>query len=104
MPATALVQARIDPDIRDRAAAALDRCGLTVSDAVRILLTRVANEGALPAGFVTDPATHDAWFRAKIREALEDPAPPIPHAEVEAHFARRRAAPRSPNNRTKPAP
>ena len=82
----------IDPDIRDRAAIALERCGLTVSDAVRILLTRVANEGALPPGFVTDSAAHDAWFRAKIREALENPAPPIPHADVEAHFARRRAA------------
>ena len=104
MPATALVQTRIDPEIRDRAAAALDRCGLTVSDAVRILLTRVANEGALPPGFAADPAAHDAWFRAKIREALADPAPPVPHADVEAHFARRRAALRPPGNRVKPAP
>ena len=104
MPATALVQARIDPDIRDRAALALERCGLTVSDAVRILLTRVANEGALPPGFVTDPAAHDAWFRAKVHEALRDPAPPIPHADVEAHFARRRAALRPTNSGAKPAP
>ena len=85
----------IDPDIRDRAAIALERCGLTVSDAVRILLTRVVNEGALPPGLVTDTAAHDAWFRAKIREALENAAPLIPHAEVEAHFTRRRAALRS---------
>lgn len=66
--------------------------GLTVSDVVRILLTRVANEGALPFGFTTDPEAHDQWFRAKVREALEDTRPPIPHDEVEAHFARRRAA------------
>ncbi len=104
MPATALVQTRIDPDIRDRAAVALERCGLTVSDAVRILLTRVANEGALPPGFTADPAAHDAWFRAKIREALEDSAPPIPHADVETHFARRRAALRPQRNRVKPSP
>lgn len=96
MPQTALVQARIDPEIRDRAAAALERCGLTVSDALRILLTRVANEGALPPGLVTDPATHDTWFRAKVLEALNSPAPPIPHEEVEAHFARRRAVLRQP--------
>ena len=92
MASTALDQTRIDPEIRDRAAAALARCGLTVSDAVRILLTRVANEGALPACLVADPAAHDAWFRAKVHEALNNPAPPIPHEQVEVHFARRRAA------------
>lgn len=68
----ALVQTRIDPDIRDRAAAVLESMGLTVSDAVRILLTRTANEGALPIELLSDPAVHDAWFRAKVREALED--------------------------------
>ncbi len=36
-------------------------------------------------------AEHDAWFRAKIQEALDDPRPLIPHAEVEAHFAKRRS-------------
>jgi len=66
--------------------------GLTVSDAVRILLTRVANEGALPFDFVTDPVTHDAWFRARVREALDDPGPPISHDDVEAHFSKRRTA------------
>ncbi len=54
--------------------------GLTVSDAVRILLTRVANEGALPFAFATDPAVHDAWFRAKVQEALDDPRPATPVA------------------------
>lgn len=71
MPATALIQARIDPAIRDEAAAVLDRMGMTVSDAVRILLTLVANEGALPAGLTVDPSAHDAWFRAKVMEALD---------------------------------
>ncbi len=65
--------------------------GLTVSDAVRMLLTRVANEGALPAGLAVDPETHDAWVRAKVREALDDPRPDIPNEEVEARFAARRA-------------
>jgi hypothetical protein len=47
---------------------------------------------------MTDAAADDAWFRAKVREALEDPRPAIPHAEVEAHFAGRRArvSPRPP--------
>jgi addiction module RelB/DinJ family antitoxin len=45
MPETALVQTRIDPAAKERAVAVLDNMGLTVSDAVRILLTRIANEG-----------------------------------------------------------
>ena len=37
-------------------------------------------------------AKHDAWFRAKMQEALDDPRPAIPHKEVKAHFAKRRTA------------
>jgi DNA-damage-inducible protein J len=92
MSANALIQARIDADIKERATAVLDNMGLTVSDVVRILLTRVAIEGALPAGLATDPSAHDAWFRAKVQEALADQGPTIPHDQVEAHFAKRRAA------------
>ena len=92
MAASALVQTRIDPALKERAAAVLDNMGLTVSDAVRILLTRIANEGALPFAFATDPAAHDAWFRAKVQEALNDPRPAIAQEEVEAHFAKRRAS------------
>jgi DNA-damage-inducible protein J len=91
MPANALVQTRIDPVVKKRAAAVLEDLGITISDAVRILLTRTANEGALPFALAND-ATHDAWFRAKVQEALNDPRPGIPHEKVEAHFARRRAA------------
>ena len=52
--------------------------GLTLSDAVRILLTRVAAEGGLTA----DPEAHDKWFRTKVREALDDPRPAIPHEQA----------------------
>ena len=92
--ANALVQTRISAHVRDRAVEVLDGLGLTVSDVVRIVLTRVANEGALPVGLVADTDAHDAWFRAKVQEALNDPRPPIPHDEVEARCANRRAAAR----------
>jgi DNA-damage-inducible protein J len=91
MPSNALVQTRIDPEIRDRAAAVLDRVGLSVSDAVRILLTRTANEGVLPFD-VSDKASHDAWFRAMVQEALDDQRPTIPAETVEQKFAAMRAA------------
>jgi DNA-damage-inducible protein J len=92
MPANALVQTRIDPAVKERAAAVLSEVGITVSDAVRILLTRTANEGALPFTLTPNVAEHDSWFRAKVQEALDDPRPDIPDDEVEAYFAERRAA------------
>ena len=82
MAANALVQTRIDADIRDRASAVLESMGLTVSDAVRILLTRVTREGGLPAGLATDPQAHDAWFHAKVKEALADSRPAVAHQQV----------------------
>lgn len=92
MTADALIQTRIDPAVKARAAEVLGTMGLTVSDAVRILLTRTAHEGALPFELTVSGGDYDAWFRAKVREALEDPRPDIPHADVEAEFAARRAA------------
>jgi len=83
MPAqTSMLHVRVDDDLKMQAAAALSGVGLTLSDAVRILLTRVAAEGGLPAGLTADPAHHDAWFRAKVEEALADRAPATPHDQV----------------------
>ena len=48
MLANALVQARINGAVKEEAAAVLATMGLTVSDAVRLLLTRVAHDKALP--------------------------------------------------------
>ena len=48
MAANQLVQTRIDGAIKKEAAAVLEAMGLTVSDAVRLLLTKVAREHALP--------------------------------------------------------
>jgi DNA-damage-inducible protein J len=48
MAATAFVRARIDEKLKEEATAVLADMGLTVSDVVRIVLTRVAKEKALP--------------------------------------------------------
>ncbi|MCK4207592.1 type II toxin-antitoxin system RelB/DinJ family antitoxin [Brucella pituitosa] len=92
MAANALVQTRIDAHIRDRASAVLESMGLTVSDAVRIMLTRTATEGALPLEIVSGGEAHDAWFRAKVLEALNDTRPDFSDDEAEALFAKRRRA------------
>ena len=48
MSASDVVRARIDPKIKSEAIAVLDTLGLSVSDAFRMLLTRVARDKALP--------------------------------------------------------
>ncbi len=46
--ATEMVHVRIDRRVKERASKTLAAMGLSVSDAVRVLLTRVAAEKALP--------------------------------------------------------
>lgn len=83
MPAqTSMIHVRVDDQLKAQAADALAGVGLTLSDAVRILLTRVATEGGLPAGLTADPDAYDAWFRAKVQEALEDSRPRTSHGQA----------------------
>lgn len=48
MAATEIVRARIDSDTKHRANAALAEMGLSMSDAIRLLLLRIADERRLP--------------------------------------------------------
>lgn len=43
-----VVRARISEDVKNEATAVLDAMGLTVSDAFRMMMTRIAREHALP--------------------------------------------------------
>eukprot|EP01037_Dinobryon_pediforme_P042730 gene42730-53299_t len=79
---TSMLHVRVDDKLKTDATETLANFGLTVSDAVRILLTRIAKEGALPAGLTSDPDAYDAWFRAKVREAMDDPRPSVSHQSV----------------------
>lgn len=95
-PKSSMLHVRVDDALKAEAAETLARHGLTVSDAVRILLTRVTAEGGLPLGLTADPKTYDAWFRSKVIEALEDTRPKVPHEavreRVEAALGRGRAS------------
>jgi DNA-damage-inducible protein J len=79
---TEMVHVRVDKRIKVRAAKALASMGLSVSDAVRVLLTRVAAEKALPFEVkAPNPATAAAMREArkgglrsfsKVRELMAD--------------------------------
>jgi hypothetical protein len=43
--------------------------------------------GGVPAALVLDPEAHDAWFRAKVQEALDDTRPAVPHRDAMANAA-----------------
>lgn len=79
---SSMLHVRVDEQLKAEATQALAGVGLTLSDAVRILLTRIVSERGLPAGLASDPTIYDAWFRAKVREALDDTGPAIPHEQV----------------------
>jgi DNA-damage-inducible protein J len=67
MPANSLVQTRINAEIKEEASTVLRAIGLTVSDAVRLMLTRVAREKALPF----EPLIPNEVTIAAMKEARE---------------------------------
>ena len=65
MSANAVVRARIDEHIKEEATVVLATMGLTVSDAFRLMLTRVAREKSLPF----DPLIPNAETIEAMKEA-----------------------------------
>lgn len=65
MATNSLVQTRIDVALKEEAAAVLATMGLTVSDAVRMMLIRVAHDKALPF----EPLRPNADTVAAMQEA-----------------------------------
>ena len=62
MATNAVVRARIDEHIKEEASVVLASMGLTVSDAFRMLLTRVAKEHAIPFEPLTPNQSTVDWF------------------------------------------
>jgi DNA-damage-inducible protein J len=82
MAHTSMLHVRVDNELKVDAAEKLARVGLTVSDAVRILLTRIAKEDGIPIGLIADPEAYSTWFRDKVKEALADKQPTLSHKQV----------------------
>jgi DNA-damage-inducible protein J len=70
MPANAVVRARIDERVKNQAATVLRSMGLTVSDAFRLLLVRVAAEKTLPFEIGTPNKRTVAAMKAARRSEL----------------------------------
>ena len=71
MPSNTVVRARIDEHIKEEAATVLAAMGLTVSDAFRILLTRIAHDKAFPF----EPLTPNAKTITAMKQARKGKLP-----------------------------
>ena len=71
MTEDAIVRARIDERIKAEASAVLGAMGLTVSDAFRVMMTRIAAEKALPF----EPLVPNAKTIQAMREARKGGLP-----------------------------
>ena len=67
MPAGEIVRARIDRQVKAEASAVLEAMGLSMSDAIRLLLVRVAKDKALPFEIKVPNATTVDTFEASDR-------------------------------------
>ncbi len=65
MTANSVVRARVEEGVKQEAAAVLAAMGLTVSDAFRMMLVRIAREKALPF----EPLVPNAETISAMREA-----------------------------------
>ncbi|MDR3423548.1 MAG: type II toxin-antitoxin system RelB/DinJ family antitoxin [Alphaproteobacteria bacterium] len=72
MSANSVVRARIDGQVKAEAAAVLATIGLTVSDAFRLMLTRIAREKKLPfEPLIPNEETIEAMKAARRGELIE---------------------------------
>lgn len=70
MSSNAVVRARIDEHLKEEAATVLAAMGLTVSDAFRMMMVRIAAEKALPFEPLTPNAETIAAMKAARRGQL----------------------------------
>jgi DNA-damage-inducible protein J len=80
----------VDEALGTKASEVLAEIDMTLAEAVTILMNRIVADGSFPASLApfdgSDAEEYDAWVRAKVQEALDDPRPSIPHEEAMARL------------------
>jgi DNA-damage-inducible protein J len=70
MAINSVVRSRISADVKEKATVVLGEMGLTVSDVMRIVLTRVANESALPFDLKPNKLTRETMRKTARGEEV----------------------------------
>jgi DNA-damage-inducible protein J len=67
MNTNALIETHVDSDVKDEATTVLATMGLTISDAIRLMLIKVAHEHKLPFDpFLPNAETVEAMKEARL--------------------------------------
>ncbi len=74
MSANSVVRSRVSIEIKDQATEVLEGMGLTVSDAIRMVLTRVAKDRALPFDLKPNKLTRDTMRKTARGEEIHHAA------------------------------
>jgi predicted transcriptional regulator len=85
MPKEAVFTVKLETELRDAFLAEAEAVHQPASQLVRQFMRDFIRTQQ-------EAREHDAWFRAEVQKALDDPRPAIPHEDVTRRFARRRAA------------
>jgi DNA-damage-inducible protein J len=70
MATNAVVRSRISAEVKEKATAVLDELGFTVSDVMRIVLTRLANENAMPFDLKPNKLTRETMRKTARGEEV----------------------------------
>jgi DNA-damage-inducible protein J len=70
MPENAVVRSRVSAEVKQQATSVLEGMGLSVSDLMRIVLTRVAKDGAIPFDLNPNKLTRETMAKSARGEEL----------------------------------
>ena len=70
MAENAVVRSRVSAEVKEQATAVLEDLGLSVSDLMRIVLTRVAKEGTIPFDLNPNKLTRETLLKSARGEEV----------------------------------
>jgi DNA-damage-inducible protein J len=70
MAENAVVRSRVSAEVKEQATSVLEGMGLSVSDLMRIVLTRVAKEGAIPFDLNPNKLTRETLLKSARGEEV----------------------------------
>jgi DNA-damage-inducible protein J len=84
MTTDVLIQTQIDDAVQTKATAVLATMGLTISDAIRLMLIKVAQEQKLPFDLFTPTESDFTFDLDAMKYAVNQPRITVPKAALES--------------------
>jgi len=68
---TEMLHVRVREDLKAEASEIVSGLGFTISDVVRLLLTRIVKEKKIPAGLMLSPDLYEKALKESLEEAIK---------------------------------